>query len=67
MALVRTKFWQGQKLGVFQGSGWNPSGFTVQFTLSVLPNERPTASVGASKAVATSSSAEEGRLIDTET
>ena len=67
MALVRTKFWQGQKLGVFQGSGWNPSGFTVQFTLSVLPNERPTACIRASKAVATSSGAEEGRLIDTET
>lgn len=66
MALVKTKFWLGQKLPFSQGSGWDPSGFTMQFTLSMLPNERPTASVRASKAVATSSSSEEGRLIDTE-
>jgi hypothetical protein len=65
VALYRTKFWVGQKLGFFRGSGLNSGGFTVQFTLSVLPNERPVATVSTSQAANPSPSAEEGRLIET--
>jgi hypothetical protein len=65
VALFRTKFWERRNTNFFKGSGWKPSGFTVQFTLSVLPNKRPAAAVKASGAVDPSSGAEEGRLIET--
>jgi hypothetical protein len=47
IAVARTRFWEEKqfpKLGNDKGwsPGWNPKGFTVQFTLSVLPHEIPT-------------------------
>ena len=40
IALARTRFWENMKVGNFKGMGWNPSGFTVQFTLKVIPARR---------------------------
>lgn len=61
VALARTKFWKDYKNKVVM-PGWNPSGFTVQFTLSVLPNETRRK---AAAAVAPGDEAEEARLIET--
>jgi hypothetical protein len=77
VALFRTKFWEGARRPTFPGlSGWNPTGFTIQFTLSVLPHDRatPASAPGQTFTVSTStaanpgpsSSAQEGRLIETE-
>jgi len=78
-ALFRTRFWEvrrRQKLPSL--SGWNPTGFTIQFTLKVLPHERqapaaapvpavvPTAHGGKATDPGPSSSAQEGRLIETD-
>ncbi|OCK92855.1 uncharacterized protein K441DRAFT_662504 [Cenococcum geophilum 1.58] len=66
IAITRTRFWEGKKYGNFEGSGWQPTGFTVQFTLGVLKQETPGAGVSKkAKAVDTSSGGEEGRLIET--
>jgi len=66
IAITRTRFWEGKKYGNFEGSGWQPTGFTVQFTLGVLKQETPGAGVSKkAKAVDTLSGGEEGRLIET--
>jgi len=43
VAVFKTKFWEGKTFPAFGsgvgGSGWNPNGFTVQFTLKVIRQE----------------------------
>ena len=75
-ALLRSKFWEGRNKQSFPGMpAWNPTGFTVQFTLKVIPYERSTTAPTAGPATTVSkgkaadpgpSSSAEGRLIDTE-
>lgn len=36
VALARTKFWEGKKLGILGGSWLTPGAVTVQFTMSVI-------------------------------
>lgn len=65
IAIARTKFWEGKKLAA---PNWNPTGFTVQFTLSILPVAPAAAAapaVESSKGKGAASSSEEGRLIET--
>ena len=66
VAIARTKFWEGKKLGTLGFPRWSPNGFTVQFTLSLIKQE-PHGEVVNKKAkgVDTQSGAEEGRLIET--
>jgi hypothetical protein len=74
-AIVKTKFWQGKKmpfLGGLGGSGWSPTGFTVQFTLKIIRPESeskaPTVNAAAEAsgtAQPTVHAAQEGRLIET--
>ncbi|KAH8599471.1 hypothetical protein B0O99DRAFT_611109 [Bisporella sp. PMI_857] len=56
VAVSRTKFWNNINI---KSPNWKPTGFTVQFTLSVLPNDskRKTGDT-------TAPSAEEVRLVD---
>jgi len=61
LALAKTRFWE-DKAKIFGKTGWKPTGFTVQFTLSILPHD---ATAKAAPVAAESSSAEEGRLIET--
>lgn len=79
VALARTKFWRGtnfKRYGTLNGlRNWKPQGFTIQFTLTVMPpikQDESGAFVGAENAEAAkpvagqaSSSAESGRLIET--
>ncbi|KAH8801419.1 hypothetical protein F5884DRAFT_862117 [Xylogone sp. PMI_703] len=59
VAVSRTRFWEKQKLAI---PWYNPTGFTVQFTLTVLPHSPEDKK---SKSVATSSGGEQERLIET--
>jgi hypothetical protein len=61
IALAKTRFWEG-KAKSFGGFGWKPKGFTVQFTLSILPHD---GNAKASPVVASGASGEEDRLIET--
>ncbi|KAE9362948.1 hypothetical protein N431DRAFT_390431 [Stipitochalara longipes BDJ] len=75
-ALFRTKFWEGRRRPSFPViPGWNPTGFTLQFTLKVIPYERPTPAPATDPAATVSkgkaadpgpSSHAESRLIETE-
>ena len=60
VALARTKFWKNHK-NKFTLPCWNPTGFTVQFTLSVLPGESRQKAASVEAPVAE----EEARLIET--
>ena len=54
------------KFGNFKGLGWRPTGFTVEFTLRILPQETPVS--GCNKNPSTvdpPSSSGEGQLIET--
>jgi len=55
-ALFRTRFWAGWAGKAKKSSGWNGSGFTVQFSFSIVP-------YSATQAVA--SGGREGQLIET--
>lgn len=61
IALAKTRFWE-DKAKVFGKMGWKSTGFTVQFTLSILPHD---ATSEAAPLVAQTPSGEEGRLIET--
>lgn len=66
VALFRTKFWEGRNFSKFEGFSWKPTGFTVQFTLSVLKQEPADGGDrNKGKTIDTSSRSEEGRLIET--
>ncbi|RFU26831.1 hypothetical protein B7463_g9504, partial [Scytalidium lignicola] len=63
VAISRTKFWERKNFAI---PSWNPTGFTVQLTLTVLPQESGAPGDRKKlKSVATSSDAEEERLIET--
>jgi len=64
-ALTRTRFWEGKNVGAWEGLGWKPAGFTVQFTLKFLPAQEETAVSRVEGQANSSSSGEEGRLIET--
>jgi len=38
IALYRSKFWEKVSMSKY---GWSPKGFTVQFTLAILPAQEP--------------------------
>jgi hypothetical protein len=70
IALARTKFWVGKSYRPNLGKwGFNPRGFTVQFTLKVLPAGEETAAESSHqnkpKNVEASTSEEQARLIET--
>lgn len=62
IALVKTRFWEGKAKAFGKFGGWKPSGFTVQFTLSILPHD---ANDKKATVDASGGSGEEGRLIET--
>lgn len=66
VALVKSKFWEGWNIRSLQS--WRPtSGFTVQFSLSVIPAGTLPTVVASHEGIInnTQSGAEEGRLIET--
>jgi len=73
VAVVRSQFWHGKAFASikgYKGLGWNPTGFTVQFTLSVLPakegtNAACTGNTVHGSAGESASGAEGERLIET--
>lgn len=67
VALVRTRFWQGKTFASIKGFKFNPSGFTMQFTLSVLPAKQTAVEDVSNRAQAAeiSASGEQARLIET--
>jgi len=69
VALARTKFWAGKSFAPnLKGWGFNPKGFTVQFTLKVLPAGQESTAESIQNQPTTSkasASAEQGRLIET--
>jgi len=56
IAVARTKLWQQMQ---WKGMSWNHTGFTVQFTLSVLPHDPKRQAVSSA-----ASNTEEARLVD---
>ncbi|KAF4635582.1 hypothetical protein G7Y89_g2513 [Cudoniella acicularis] len=69
IAVIRTKFWERQKfLSLNALRSWKPKGFTVQFTLTVLPQGESGAGLDSTKTAAPpkkSTNTVEGRLIET--
>jgi len=66
IAVARTRFWQGKTFASLKGFKWNPSGFTIQFTLSVLPSKQTAVEdIGKARATEASVSGEQARLIET--
>jgi len=60
VAIVKTRFWENHAK-TFGGFGWKPKGFTIQFSLSILPHDDTGKAVtGAGER------AGEGRLIETD-
>jgi hypothetical protein len=74
-AVFKTKFWRDRKMPFFgagrSGSGWKPTGFTVQFTLKIVKQEDESraSAAGAAEGSAAPKSVggqgAEGRLIET--
>jgi len=64
IAVAKTRFWE-DKAKVFGRLRWKPSGFTVQFTLSVLPHDGRDAAAPRSPVAILSSVDDQGKLIDT--
>lgn len=66
VAVFRTKFWQSKTFKGLRNFEWNPRGFTIQFSLSVIRQEPAGGNQqsGKGKGPALSGSGE-GRLIDT--
>ena len=65
IALTRTRFWVGKKVGGWEGLGGKPAGFTVQFTLKFLPAQEETADSRVEGQTNASSSGEESGVIET--
>ena len=65
VALTRTRFWVGKKVGGWEGLGWKPAGYTVQFTLKFLPAQEETAVSRVQGQTNAPSGGDEGRLIET--
>ncbi|KAH8812917.1 hypothetical protein F5884DRAFT_856209 [Xylogone sp. PMI_703] len=63
VAISKSKFWEGNK---FSMPRWNPTGFTVQITLSVIPRETRDSEDNKKKPtpVGASASREDDRLIE---
>lgn len=64
-SLVRSGLWKGMIIENSQGLGGKPSGYTVQFTLNIMPQTPASEHIMNADATGPTSSAEENRLIDT--